>query len=455
MARTLQRRTVGGTNIPPTSQLKVKLSPTGRAFWASTGVASTIYRRIWNGTEYATPSGANDASPTLIVAWTADETYQVAIGRVATTTTTIFLRSFDITTGANVLLNTVSNVLNNGTGVLGIERISGDTFIASTQTRLCVFRIDRGTNTIVVLSDIAAPMTTIRGIAASGNDNIIIVHSGASDAENGLQSYSVDLSTGVLSSIGTKYIPGDGRINGFDFRAGKVLTHSFYNLLNVLYLQLNGSDALEVVPGFNATTLQNNMDAAGAQNTTSFIHLGFNEEEITYLDQTNDATFWSANQSTLTKSTSFTPPPDIPTGATNGRQNGALASRLYASYSDDGKVMAVTFWTAAALQGVYVYAEYDEVTAEFVAAVPMADAIVTASVNESAQIVADVPMATARVDLVKNSTVQLIASVPMAEAFVDADNTISSQLIADVPMVDVFIRDQGPRKGGIMVVQAI
>jgi hypothetical protein len=410
---------------------------------------------VWNGTEYAVPSGANDASPTLIVAWTADETYQVAIGRVATTTTTIFLRSFDITTGENVLLDTVSNVLNNGTGVLGIERISGDTFIASTQTRLCVFRIDRGTNTIVVLSDIAAPMTTVRGIAASGTDNIIIIHSGASDAENGLQSYSVDLVTGTLTPIGSKYIPGNGRINGFDFRNGKLVSHSFYNLLNVLYLQLDGSNALVPVPGYDAATFQANMDSAGAQNTTSFIHLGFSEEEITYLDQTNDATFWSANAVTLQKSTSFTPPPDIPTGATNGRQNGSLASRLYASYSDDGKVMAMTFWTAAALQGVYVYAEYDEVTTEFVAVIPMADAIVTGSVNESAQLVADVPMATARVDLVKNSTVQFIATVPMAEAFVDADNTITSQFIADVPMVDVFIRDQGPRKGGIMVVQTI
>lgn len=453
--KTLNKRTIAGTVVTPALRLKVKLSPSGRALFVTGDAGTAQYRKVWNGSEYVNATGANHAVGSYMVAWSADETYQVAIGSPVSGTTSLYLRSFDITTGANTVLNGINGVLNNATVVLGIERIVDDYFIAYNQSRICIFRIDRTTNTLVILTDIATPISTLRGIAGSGNDNVIIVHSGATVAEVGFQSYSVNLTTGALTAIGTKYIPGDGRINGFDFRNNKILSHSFYDLQYVRFLELDGSDAVVPVPGFNSTTLYTNMSAAGAQTTTAFIHLAFDEPEITYLDQTTPADFWSADASALTESTAFVPPVELPSGATNGRTYGELASRTYAAYSDDGRVMALTFWQAAAVQGVAVYVEYEEKTAEFVADAPMATAFFDATVNVQAQFVADAPMADAFMMLVRNAQGVFVADAPMATAFLVSDNTIPAEMIADAPMAYAFMRDRGESKNGFMVVQTI
>lgn len=453
--KTLQRRTVSGTNIPPTLRLKVKLSPSGRALFATGDAGSAQYRKVWDGSEYINATGANHAVSTFVVAWSADEIYQVAVGSPVSGTTSLYLRSFDIVTGANAVLNGVNGVLNNATAILGIERIVGDTFIAYGQSRICVFRIDRTTETLVILSDIATPIPTLRGIAGSGNDNVIVVHSGSTVGDVGFQSYSVNLTTGALTAIGTKYVPGDGRINGFELRNGKVLSHSFYDLQNVRFLELDGSDALVPVPGFSSATLYANMNAVAAQTTTAFIHLAFDEPEITYLAQNSPAKFWSADAVTLLPSTAFVSPPDIPTGATNGRQNGELASRTYQAYSDDGRVMAMTFWTAAAVQGVYVYAEYEEKTAEFVADVKLPDATVDASINLQAEFYADILLPDATINLIKNSTAVLVADIKLPVAFIDSDNTIPAELVAEVKLPEAFIRDRGESRNGFMVVQVI
>lgn len=454
MVKTLQRRTFTGANIPTTLRLRVKLSPSGRALWAGTDAAITPYRRVWNGTNYVEAIGANHVGNDVAVAWTEDETYQVAIGSVGSVRT-LFLRSFNISTGANTLLHSVGPVLDAAVPQVGIERITGDYFIAYINNRTLVFTINRTTNQLVIIADLAATMTQIRGIATRGTDNIIVVHSGNTNATNGLQTYSVNLATGVLTPIGSKYIPGDGRINGFDFRAGKVLTHSFYGLQNVLFLELDGSNALVPVPGYNAIALNNNMSAASAQTTTSFIHLAFDATEITYLDQNEPATFWSANKDTLTRSTAFAAPPTIPSGTTNGRTYGDQYSRVFASYSDDGKVMAFTCWTAAALTGVYVFSEYEETSVEFIASPLLPTATVEAAVVTQAELVGAVPLPTAFVDLIKNSQAQLIADVPLPTAFMQTDNTIPGELVADIPMIEAFVRDQGPRKNSIMVVQTL
>ena len=430
MVKTLQRRPFTGEGIPPRLRLRVKLSPSGRAIWLGTDTAITPYRRVWDGTNYVEATGPNNVDFDLAVAWTEDETYQVAFCYPAK----IVLRSFDIETGANTLLHSVSPVLDPAIPQVGIERITGDYFIAYTTNRTLVFTINRTTNQLVIIADLAAAMTQIRGIATRGTDNIVVVHSGDTNATNGLQAYSVDLATGVLTPIGSKYIPGDGRINGFDFRAGKVLTHSFYGLQNVLFLELDGSNALVPVPGYNAVALSNNMTAASAQTTTSFIHLAFDATEITYLDQNEPATFWSANKDTLTRSTGFAAPPTIPSGTTNGRTYGDQYSRVYASYSDDGKVMAFTCWTAAALTGVYVFSEHEEPSVDIIASTLLPIATIDARIITQLSLVADVPLPT---------------------AFIQADNTIPGELVADVPMIEAFVRVRGPRKNSIMVVQTL
>lgn len=365
MAKTIERRTVAGVNIPTTLQLRVKLSPSGRAFWA--GDNTSVYRKVWSGTQYVDPTGANHVGNDLAVAWTEDETYQVAVGTVSGVRT-LFLRSFNITTGANTLLHSVSPVLDAALPLTNIERITGDYFIAYISNRTLVFTINRTTNQLVVLGDLPTVTPNIRGIAASGTNNIIIVHSGANDATNGFQAYSVNLTTGVLTTIGTKVIPGNGRINGFDFRDGQVLSFSRYGLQYVIYLELDGSNQLVPVPGFSSVALYNNMNNAGKQSTTGVMHLAFDERELTYLSDNAPANFFSADAATLQPSVDFVQPASIPSGNTNAKTYGdGVVTRSYQSYSENGKVFAVTFGVAAATQGVYVFVEDEDATVRFTA----------------------------------------------------------------------------------------
>lgn len=475
MVRTLQRRTIAGGSIPNTLQLKVKLSPSGRALFATGNPGTGMYRKVWNGSQYIDASGADHAVTSYVVAWTADETYQVAIGSGSPGVTSIYLRSFNIATGANSVLSTGNNVLGNATAVLGIERIVGDYFIAYTQSRIIVFTINRTTNTLVVLSNTVSTISTIRGIAGDGQSNVIVVHSGPTNANNGFQSYSVDLSTGVLTPIGSQQVQGLGRISGFDFRSGKVLSYSRYNLNEVMFLQLNGSSALVPVPGFSALTLQTNMTAAAAQTTTAFMHLAFEETEITYLSSNDPGQFFSADIATLSQS-GFAPPANLPTGRTNAIDYGEIGSRTYASYSENGKIMAFTFPFAAALTGVYVFSEVDDPeialipvapmaeatldlaindSAQFIPIAPMGDATVDAATNENTAFLADAPMADAFVVLTKLVAVDFLAQAPMASAFVQFDNTQPAEIVAVAPMADAFIRDRGNKRRGVMVVQTL
>lgn len=454
MVRTLQRRTIAGGAIPNTLQLKVKLSPSGRALFATGNPGTGMYRKVWNGSQYIDASGADHAVTSYVVAWTADETYQVAIGSGSPGVTSIYLRSFNIATGANSVLSTGNNVLGNATAVLGIERIVGDYFIAYTQSRIIIFTINRTTNTVVVIFNGVSTINTIRGIAGDGQSNIIVVHSGPTNANNGFQSYSVDLATGALTPIGSQVVQGLGRINGFDFRNGKVLSYSRYNLNEVMFLQLNGSSALVPVPGFNATTLQANMTAAAAQTTTGFMHLAFEETELTYFSSNNPGEFFSADAVTLSQS-SFVPPADIPTGRTNAIDYGEIGSRTYASYSENGKIMAMTFPFAAAISGVYVFSEIDDPEAQLIPLAPMADATLSVENNDSVDFLASAPMADAFISMVKLTAAELVATAPMAQAFVRLDNTQPAQFVADAPMAYAFVRDRGIKKRDVMVVQTL
>ncbi|QBQ72026.1 hypothetical protein Milano_003 [Agrobacterium phage Milano] len=454
MVKTLQRRPYSGTTIAPATQLKVKLSPTGKFLWVSPFNGSSRTRKIWNGTEYVNAPGAAVEIAEYFVGWTADETYQVVVGRATGGTTRLYLRSVDPAGVLVALSSPATTVMSDTNAIRGLERITGDTFIAYGQSAICVFRIDRGTNTIVILNDSIFPDNPVRGIAGNGNDNIIVVHSGASGSV-GFQTYSVNLSTGVLSPLGTKIIKAGNRINGFDYRDGKILSHSFYTISDVMFLQRDGGNALQPVPGFDATVLQSNMTSASAQTTASFIHLGFDGTEITYLDQAAPAKFWSADVTTLQKSLPFVPPTDLPSGSTNGRQYGEDISRAFVSYTDDGKTMAVTFWVAAALQGVYVYTEYEDVTTAFLADVLLPTAFIDAVAVESAQLLADVKLPSATVDLAKNGTAQLVADVKLPSAFMVTNNTLPAELVADIAVPDAFIRQRATKRNGIMVVQTL